>query len=93
MGASFRRDGRGLLSKCNTVWTNPLLHHWSFVPSCGRFRSTVGMGNGGAASRSVPPRRLRHVLPRSMCRDSVRQIPKGSVILSVSRPVTDATEV
>jgi hypothetical protein len=59
MGASFRRDGRGLPSQCSPVRANPLLSDWSFASSCSRFRGIVGMENCGAASRSVPPRRLR----------------------------------
>lgn len=52
------------------------------VPPRSGFRRPLRVSSCAAPSRSVPPRRLRHVLPRSMCRDSVRQIPKGIVILA-----------
>jgi hypothetical protein len=65
------RDGHRLLSKRNAVRSNPLLCRCAIVSSCRCFRGFVRTGHRCAAPRSVPPRRIRRVQPRVLCRGSV----------------------
>jgi hypothetical protein len=85
MGASLSRDGHRLLSKRNAVRSNPLLRRCTIVSSCRCFRGFVRTGHRCAAPRSVPPRRIRRVLPRVLCRDSVRQVSKPHLITVCGR--------
>jgi len=77
MGAGVCCDGRGLPGKRSPVWAGPLLRNRTFVPSRGHLRCHVGIRDRAAASGRVSARGLRRLLPCSVCRDSVGQVPQG----------------
>ncbi len=92
MDARVSRDGRRLHSKCGSVRANALLHHRANVSSCSRFRRALciwvsdAISDNGAASQSVPSRRLRCLLPRTLRRDSSGRVDVGDLVHRETEP-------